>query len=165
MVLTFKKLSDILITVGGVDMEYNDMEHGNGCLMLLKRLGNMLEKRLNQVVTELDLTVTQAGTLMTIFKSSEKQMPLKQLEKALDLSQSVTAGIVVRLEQKNLLESFGDISDKRIKIVKITPRGEELCYNAMNRLKTAEEEALSGLTETENAIFISLLKKAIVSMR
>ena len=140
------------------------MEREDSCLILLKQLENMLEKRMNQVVLAHDLTVAQAGTLMTIFKFPGEQTSLKQLEKTLNLSQSVTAGIVVRLERKNLLESFGDPADRRIKNVKVTPLGEELCLNAMEKLKDAEEKALSGLTETEKSIFISLLKKAIATV-
>lgn len=141
------------------------MERNDTCLTLLKRLENMLEKRLNHVMTELDLTTTQAATLVTILSFPEKQVPLKKLEKTLHLSQSVTAGIVVRLEQKKLLESFGDSADKRIKIVKVTPKGEKLCYDAQERMKIAEEEGMSGLTEEEKAIFKSLLKKAIAAMQ
>ena len=141
------------------------MERNNTYLALIKRLDNMLEKKLNNVMRELDITTTQAAALAAVLRIPEGQVTLKSLEKTMGLSQSVTAGIVSRLEQKKLLEGFGDPSDKRIKLVHITVQGRELCLTAQKMMEQAETDGLAGLTETEKEIFGSLLKKAIATMR
>ena len=64
-----------------------------------------------------------------------------------------------RLEQKNFVESFGDSKDKRIKIVRITKKGEQFFQEADEHRKQTEEQLLSELTETEQEILLSLLKK------
>lgn len=96
---------------------------------------------------------------MAIRDFPDQQIPLKDLEKLLHVAQSTTAGIVHRLEQKRLVTSLGDASDKRIKLVKLTPLGEQYCKSAEQNMREAEENLLSGLTETEKNIFNSLLQK------
>ena len=49
---------------------------------------------------------------------------MKELEHYFQIAQSTVVGIVSRLEKKELVEAFGDSSDKRIKVVHITPSGE-----------------------------------------
>ena len=68
-------------------------------------------------------------------------------------------GIITRLEQKGLVEGIGDPSDRRIKLVRITPAGMERITAAEQGRAAAEEQLLSGLTETERDIFFALLKK------
>ena len=75
------------------------------------------------------------------------------------VAQSTAAGIVARLEQKNLVEGFGSADDRRIKMVRITPLGEQCCQRAEQNMQQAEKALLSGLTQTEQDIFLSLLKK------
>lgn len=86
-------------------------------------------------------------------------MTLKDLERALHVAQSTAAGIVARLEQKGLVEGFGCSDDKRVKMVRITQQGIECCQQAEQDMEQAEKSLLSGLTITEQSIFLSLLKK------
>lgn len=84
---------------------------------------------------------------------------MKYLEKELDLAQSVTAGIIVRLEQKKYVESFGDSTDKRIKIVRITTLGEQIYQASQKILSELENKVLSNLTDDEKRQFKDLLIK------
>lgn len=129
------------------------------CGMLIKQINSTLEKNANNTLREQDLTIAQVSALLTIRDFPDQQISLKELEKLLHVAQSTTAGIISRLEQKGLVTGFGDASDKRIKLVKITPLGEQYCKSAEQNMKEAEENLLSGLTETEKSIFNSLLQK------
>lgn len=129
------------------------------CGMLIKQINSTLEKNANNTLRKQDLTIAQVSALLTIRDFPDQQISLKELEKLLHVAQSTTAGIISRLEQKGLVIGFGDASDKRIKLVKITPLGEQYCKNAEQNMKEAEENLLSGLTETEKSIFNSLLQK------
>ena len=129
------------------------------CGILIKQINSTLEKNANNTLREQDLTIAQVSALLTIRDFPDQQISLKELEKLLHVAQSTTAGIIHRLEQKGLVASFGDASDKRIKLVKITPLGEQYCKSAEQNMKEAEENLLSGLTETEKSTFNSLLKK------
>ena len=127
--------------------------------MLIKRIHDTLEKQANHTLREQDLTMSQAVALGKLNRTYGKQATMKELERILHVAQSTTAGVIARLEQKGLVESLGDTSDKRIKIVKITPLGESFCQAAEQHMDDTEAKLLAGLTETEKGIFYSLLQK------
>lgn len=135
------------------------MNDDTSCGMYIKQINSALEKNANNILRKQDLTFAQVSALLAIRDFPEQKISLKELEKILHVAQSTTAGIISRLEQKGLVTGFGDSSDKRIKLVQITPMGEKYCREAEQNMKEAEERLLSGLTETEKSIFNSLLQK------
>lgn len=141
------------------------MEERKDCGALLKKINDELEKNANNALRGQDLTIAQLGALLELNDAEDGQLTLKELERRLHVAQSTAAGIVSRLERKDLAESFGDPSDRRIKIVKITSAGAERVKKTdLHRIQT-EERLLSGLTETERSIFYSLLKKVCDTLR
>ena len=129
------------------------------CGALIKQIHDQLEKEANNAMRADGITMAQCTLLLTLHDTAEKQMSLKTLEKSLRVAQSTAAGIVARLEQKNLVEGFGSADDRRIKMVRITPLGEQCCQRAEQNMQQTEKALLSGLTQTEQDIFLSLLKK------
>lgn len=111
------------------------------------------------------MTMAQWDALVELNLSPEKQLSLKELEQRLHIAQSTTAGIISRLEQKGLVEGFGDPEDRRIKLVRITTKGiEHIAFCEQSRA-AADARLLSGLTEIERGIFLSLLKKVCDTLR
>lgn len=131
----------------------------NSCGALIKQIHDELEKNANNAMRVHGITMVQCSALLILNGASEKQMALKELERRLRVAQSTAAGIVTRLEQKKLVEGFGSPEDKRIKMVRITWQGIECCKRAEQDMEQAETMLLSGLTITEQGIFLSLLKK------
>lgn len=82
------------------------MKKGQSCTVLIRHLQNTIEKQSNSAMQDLDITMSQAGALAAILETPNGQITLKELEKKIQLSQSVTAGIVTRMEQKGYIESF-----------------------------------------------------------
>ncbi len=105
------------------------------------------------------LTMTQVGVLMLLDDTPGQELPLKEIEKYMKVAQSTAAGVITRLEQKDLIESFGDPGDKRIKLVRLTSRGKQCCKTAEENMNIAEEHLLSSLTETERKDFRIMLGK------
>ncbi|MCI6925951.1 MarR family winged helix-turn-helix transcriptional regulator [Butyricicoccus porcorum] len=135
------------------------MTDQNSCGMLLKQINDELEKRANNKLRAQDLTMAQLCALMMLNQASERQMTLKELERKLHVAQSTAAGIITRLEQKGFVEGFGDAADRRIKMVRITKLGIQCCMTAEKNMEQEEATLLSGLTDTERIVFISLLQK------
>lgn len=126
---------------------------------LIRKIHTTLEKKANNSMKKAGLTVSQMTVLMQLSSTVEKRMTLKELEKAINLAQSTTVGIVSRLEQKGLVDYYTDVSDKRIKIVKITQAGEECCKTAKWNMNKVNDDLVVGLTDIEKDMFISILKK------
>ena len=135
------------------------------CGMMIKQIHDCLEKDTNNTLRAQDLTMAQVGALIELRSAEEKQMPLKELERRLHVAQSTAAGIVVRLEQKGFLESFGSSDDRRIKMVRITSKGEDCCLDSDRGMEQAEQKLLHSLTQEEKTVFLDLLEKVCNGMK
>ena len=127
---------------------------------LIKLLHDRLEKQANNTLRGKDLTMMQVAVLMELQKAEQKQRSRKELERKFCVAQSTAAGIISRLEQKSFVEAFGDASDKRIKVVHITPAGEACCREAAGYMAEAEQMLLHGFSENEKVLFNQLLARA-----
>lgn len=135
------------------------MEDNLSCSILLKQIHDVQKKNIDNTLRNLDLTFSQINVLRALVHSTDKQMSLKELEKILHVAQSTTARIVTKMEGKGLIDSFSDVSDKRIKYIRLTQYGEQYSNNAKLKLEEEETRLLSSLTETEKIVFVSLLQK------
>ena len=140
------------------------MEERQDCGKLIKQINDELRKNANNAMRAQDMTLAQLDALLELDHAPEKQRSLKELEQSLHVAQSTAAGIIARLEQKGFIESFGDVADRRIKLVRITPAGTGCANSAKEGMLVAETRLLSGLTETERDIFYTLLKKVRSSL-
>ena len=132
---------------------------------LIKQIHDRLEKQANNTLRGKDLTMMQISVLMELQEAEQKQRSMKELERKFCVAQSTVAGIISRLEQKGFVEAFGDPSDKRIKLVHITPDGEACCREAAGYMAEAEQMLLHGFSEDEKAIFNQLLARAAENMK
>lgn len=135
------------------------------CGPIIKLLHDRLEKQANNTLRRKDLTMMQISVLMELQKAEQKQRSMKELERKFCVAQSTVAGIISRLEQKGFVEAFGDASDKRIKVVHITPAGESCCREAAGFMAEAEQMLLHGFSEEEKAMFNQLLARAAKNMK
>ena len=135
------------------------MDGENRCAMLIKQIHTELEKNANNELRKNDITLSQVSVLLELDGAEQNQMELKQLERNLHVAQSTAAGLVLRLEHKHLVESFGCEEDRRVKLVRITPRGKRCCENAKVNMQKAERDLTAALTDTEYEILMTLLQK------
>ena len=141
------------------------MPNGIPSGQLIKLLHDRLEKQANNTLRANDLTMMQVTVLMELQKAEQKQRSMKEMEKKLCVAQSTMAGIVSRLEQKGFVEAFGDVSDKRVKVVHITAAGEACCREAAGYMAEADQLLLHGFSEEEKAVFNQLLARAAENMK
>ena len=68
-------------------------------------------------------------------------------------------------DYKGFVEGFGDASDRRIKMLRITPAGEECCQLADQYMAVSEETLLPGLTEAERTTFFALMERVASKLK
>lgn len=124
-----------------------------------KRINDLLHKRTNNMLESYGITFSQHHVLLYINCKDDKTCKLKTIEKYFNVSQATMAGIVKRLEEKELLKSFYKEDDKRIKYVSLTKKGEELCLVTDEYVRDLEGKMLSLYTEEEMNNFISYLDR------
>lgn len=128
-------------------------------MYMVKQLHDTIEKRMNQALSKFDLTMVQMGALVMLHKKKQDICTLKEFEQILHLAQSTTVGVVKRLEQKGYVKTAVDSRDRRIKNVKITPDGLELCTQAVKEVEHIVEQLFEGFDEEELQMFIYFIQK------
>ena len=126
----------------------------------LKLLASRFESIAGSELSPLGITAAQAQLLIILDNSTDTLMPQKKLEKAIGASQASVAGIISRLEAKELISCKRDGEDRRIQLIAITEKGNELCKPAFAALKIAEEKAFKNLSSEEKGFLLSLIAKA-----
>lgn len=126
---------------------------------LLKRIHDQMEKTANSMLQKLDITYAQMKMLVALHESEDESATLKELEKYFEVAQATAAGIAVRLEKKHLITSYTDPKDRRIKHVKLSDEGRNLCEALHSMMVENEEQLVAPLSEDEKAELKRLLQK------
>lgn len=85
--------------------------------------------------------------------------PVNTIGAHVDLTSGSISVAIDRLAEKRLVERRDDPDDRRARMVHLTPRGRKLIERAFERHAAAMERATSGLSQTERAQAVRLLKK------
>ncbi len=131
---------------------------------LIKQIQDGIEKHANNDLRENNLTMVQNRVIMLLHMSPDAAKSLKELEKEFNVSQPTMAGIIRRLTDKGYVTTFGDPSDKRIKIVRLTGAGIERGNEARKYIEKMEAKLLSNLSQEEQIQFRQLLLKVLSSI-
>lgn len=126
---------------------------------LLKQITDQLEKKANNNLREIGLTVSQLNVLRHLYHAPDGRLTMKEVEKKLHVAQSTATGIAMRLELKGLVTARGDASDHRIKVIEITEEGRSVCLKAKSFIMETETRLLGALDEEERDHFVEMLKK------
>lgn len=129
------------------------------CGALIKCLAEMLDKNANNNLTECGITFSQMKLLVMLHESGRDSVTMKEIEKYFDLTQATVAGLVVRLEKKELIEGFTDPDDRRIKRVRITPAGRLTCEKSKTAMIDYENWFLKSLSDEERKELMRLMLK------
>ncbi len=132
-------------------------------LHIVRRIHDKMERDGNMKLKKHDLTLAQGHVLGFLLAHGGKA-PLKGLEKAMNVAQSTSAGLVSRLEKRGYIENVADETDKRIKIVAITKSGLEAMGYIGTTMMELENQILSPLSEEECETFTNLLVKIAVGL-
>lgn len=122
-----------------------------------KKINEILEKRANQNMQELNLTCAQSHILFQLGEMDGFRCSLKELERRLHVAQSTVAGTVLRMEKKGFVESMNAPEDRRIKMVQMTELGKEQLEASKRGFAETEQLIMSGMTEAERQTFARLL--------
>ena len=135
------------------------MDRELSCGQLMKRIHDELERRANNALKQSGLTMVQAWVLLSLSEQPDKTLSMKQLERALNVSQSTCSGIVSRLEAKGFVESEYRPDDLRIKHVTITPAGEASKNATALDVENMDRILFEGFTDEERELYRSFLER------
>lgn len=134
------------------------------CGALIKRINDTMEKNANNALRMQNITFFQFKMLLVLHLSRDGVATLKELERFFDVAQSTAAGVAVRLEKKDLITSYADPQDRRVKRVAITEAGRTLCREHRQAMERGEAQLLRALTPPEQEQLRGLLMKIYGSL-
>lgn len=124
-----------------------------------KKINDLLQKKADQTMQELDITFVQHHVLVYLIHRDNHTSSLKQIEKEFKVSQATMAGIVMRMEEKQVVSSYTLENDKRIKMVKITEKGIAICEKSREMMINAEKKIKACYSDEEMRNFIDYLDR------
>ena len=85
--------------------------------------------------------------------------PVNEIGRRVELTSGAITTAVDRLESRGLVTREAHESDRRARIVRLTPRGKEQAAKVFASHRKAMDLAATGLSKTERATLIELLRK------
>ncbi len=104
-----------------------------------------------------DLCMSDFTTLEVLLHKGP--LPVNVIGEKVQLTSGSITTAVDRLEKKGLVERQSSQTDRRIRLVHLTPAGRQLIEGAFETHQQALEFATSGLNEEEKHTLVELLKK------
>lgn len=125
----------------------------------IKKINDLLAKRADRTMQEMGVTFAQHHALVYLVHQKDYTSTLKDMEHTFMVSQATMAGIVKRMEEKGYVQSFGSEMDKRIKLVRLTNKGEEICKVSRKLMEESEMKMRSLYSEEEMMAFEEYLER------
>jgi DNA-binding MarR family transcriptional regulator len=113
------------------------------------------KKSITEVGEQSKITSIQAITLLLL----HKPRPMNNLTRIFNCDASNTTGIIDGLENKDLVGRFDQPGDRRVKMIKITEKGNKVRQTIINKLTGNDSYIIKGLSTAEVKTFISLIEK------
>ena len=126
------------------------MEEQNDCGLLLKKICDAVERINNANLKRYRLTDSQLRYLIFLYENQSRKIPMKKLEEQFQVAQLTVAGIVRRLEEKNLIKTAVSAADSRAKTVELSAAGLELMNRGIQQRRHIENWITDNLTQTAN---------------
>ena len=119
---------------------------------------------MTRALESMELTAAQ-GQIMG-YLSTHPQPPCpRDLEEAFHLSHPTVSGLLSRLEQKGFVELRRDSDDRRCKRIYVLPKGRDCQHTLYQTILSNENQFVQGFSQEEQAMFRSMLQRAIANMR
>jgi len=123
----------------------NDGEYllNNRIFFRLFQLGNVLQR---QSVSELGVTTVQWAVLGALSQERYRDgYQLRDLGEYLVVSRQNLDGVIKRLERDKLVERITDVSNKRNRLVRLTPKGRVFWQNLADQINEFYNQAAGHL--------------------
>lgn len=120
---------------------------------------DVVASHLAREVGKLDLSLSAFNLLMILLRSDGKSSPLHELSERLLVSRANITGLVDCLEARGLVNRVADQPDRRVRLARLTPAGEQLLEAFLPQYHLRVRQLCSGLSDEEKGTVSELLTK------
>ena len=118
---------------------------------------------MNSALASMDLTSAQ-GHIMGYLARRPQPPCSRDIEETFHLSHPTVSGLLSRLEKKGFIELRPDSADRRCKRIYMLPKGKQLNETMYRTILENEARVVAGFSPEEQALFASLLLRAVENM-
>lgn len=123
----------------------------------INKVANNINKELNQILSKYDIAVEQRATLEMIkFEENVSQTMIAQL---LGKDKTTISRSLNSLEKKGLIIKSEIQNDKRVNVIKLTPKGENILEQSQNDINTYRKKIHASLQTHETLFLFNCLDK------
>jgi MarR family 2-MHQ and catechol resistance regulon transcriptional repressor len=130
---------------------------GTHLWLVLMKAHQTLERLAIRSIESLEVGLSDFGVLELLLHKGPQAV--NEIGRRIGLTSGAITTAVDRLESRGLVTREAHVGDRRARIVKLTARGEKEAVKVFAGHKTAMDRVASGLSKTERATLIQLLKK------
>ena len=118
-----------------------------------KKMANMFNERL------VPLGVTRVQWIAMYYLLKHGELSQKELGEKMDIKESTVARLLDRMEEEGLIIRTQVKEDRRVKYIKLTPKGTERIEELLPEGQKMSELFSMGITEEEIQVFKRVLQK------
>ena len=131
---------------------------------LLRTLHCCTDQAMTVALEKMELTAAQ-GHIMGYLDHHPDAPCSRAIEEAFHLSHPTVSGLLSRLEKKGFIEFRTDQHDRRCKRIYVLPKGRDCQHTLYQTILSNENQFVQGFSQEEQAMFRSMLQRAIANMR
>ena len=125
--------------------------------MIINRVGRLWRTRLDERLVPLGLTQARWLVLVHLSRMNDEASQ-KELAQSLGVEGPTMVRVLDGLERMELVERVGRKGDRRVKVVRLTPKAQGVLEEIMRIGSGLRGEALTGLSDEELAEFSRVLE-------
>ena len=122
----------------------------------IRRLHQASVAFFSQEIGDLGITPVQYAILQMVH--NHPGFDQRTLARNIALDTSTTAGVVDRLEARGVITRSASPDDRRVRLLSLTPAGEQLLVDVIPRMEKAQQLILAPLSPGQQAEFMHLLR-------
>jgi MarR family transcriptional regulator, lower aerobic nicotinate degradation pathway regulator len=108
-----------------------------------------------------DMNVTPVQFALLFAASKQAGLDQRTLAGRIGLDTSTVGQVVDRLESRELIERKVSPTDKRVRLLSVTPAGKKLLQGVMPAMLRAQDRILAPLPQADRAKFMAMVKRIV----
>jgi MarR family 2-MHQ and catechol resistance regulon transcriptional repressor len=125
--------------------------------LVLMKAHRSLVRHAERSIVSLDMCISDFGVLEVLLHKGPQS--ISEIGRRVDLTSGSITTAIDRLEARGLVVRAADASDRRARVVHLTPDGKVRITHVFARHRDAMDRAAHGLSKAERSSLIGLLKK------
>ena len=125
--------------------------------LVLMKAHRSLARHAARSIVSLDMCISDFAVLEVLLHKGPQSV--SEIGRRVELTSGSITTAIDRLERRGLVARAAHASDRRARVVDLTPAGKALITPVFATHKQAMDRAAQGLSKTERATLIALLKK------